>query len=206
MVRLTTQQAEYLVSIFDGTYTEGLRDIVASVKEQLRAPDHTHDLLSTVAEALADPRGRGIGSTALDALRRSVLSPMELAKYQALLTRGNVCKSCGHELITDELCISHGRDFYCATCLSPEWVSCHSCSEPIDVSGCRRTIERARKKHTCKPRVEDPPADVDRWVVVSAPSPPDPPANPAAFRTIRPSDYALTNRSIRWSAIEDGTS
>lgn len=139
---------------------ERAHDLARVINEQLNNPRHFDDLVDTIIKVIQDPRVNSMNRDTLQLLRRAVLSPLELAKYNAMLNKGQDCASCGRRLNGYEAVTLVNRQAHCYRCYNAMYVTCPGCEEPVDVSGIGKAIERQLQRHTCRPQRREEEDDV----------------------------------------------
>lgn len=210
MIRLTPEVARQLLEALSymqgipipGSVARQVSHLSTIVQEQLDRPNHGEDLISTVVQVLMDHRlGRGLNSSTMEGLRSAVLSPSELARFQATLKRAGQCHSCGVPFLDYGVAVHSDRRFYCYRCLAPEVVTCPECDGVVDVSGVNRTIKRSFSRHTCQRRREPRDELVDPIIPTPA---------TGAYGSVRVQEATqamreATTRTIRWAPTPPAT-
>lgn len=166
MIRLLDAQAGELVRTLTrlveelpGSATRELfEEIRSTLAAQLETPNFSNDLMDTVVNIVSDPRARQLSGTALDQLRRALLSPLELAQFRAKQQRSHSCWDCGSPFRNSEVTVYEEGQTFCTGCAEARWISCRDCGEILDVRGVIKTMQRAREKHECSARPLEEPA------------------------------------------------
>lgn len=166
MIRFTEDQARWLVEILgqlrNTVFAPGsinadrMQELEVIAAQQLDRPGHFDDLIDSMVKVLMEPRISALNRDYLTILRRAILSPLELAKFNALNNKGIECVNCSRTLSGLEPVAVDGKNVFCYRCAYPESVACQSCEERVPVDGVRKTIERALQRHVCGQQ----PADV----------------------------------------------
>lgn len=155
MIRVNEAMAERIVRLLDVLVERqdgsALPIIATELRSQLRQlidePNHLPDLLDTVVQMLMDPRHRQLSTSMTEHLRRSILSPLELAKFKRNLVQGRSCTDCRRELLDEEIIAIYQGSIYCTRCFPPRRLYCPQCENVIDASGVAKTLERLMAKH-----------------------------------------------------------
>src|SRR3990167_5389660 len=153
MIRLTNNMARSLLDVLEAALPAIREAQVAEVRgvlnEQLNATHHFDDLIDTVVKVLGDPHITSLNKDQLALLRKGLLSPLELAKFNSMRSKKQDCTRCERELSNYEAVTLSGGKIYCHQCLHPEVVTCVTCNQLIEVGGIQRTVTRALQRHTC---------------------------------------------------------
>src|SRR3990167_48143 len=216
MIRLTTGAALSLLDVIEAllpavrgsTQEIPFREVRSILKEQLNANHHFDDLVDTIASAIQDPRITSLNKERLDLLRKSLLSPLELAKFKSTRSKKQSCVGCGRGLNDYESVTLRVGEIFCYQCFHPEVVTCVTCDQVIEVSGIQRTITRALQRHTCSAAQEAPPqidvnhrpSSLNDYVLVAGLSEP---ASTASIR-FRPSSAQTSASRHREDPESDG--
>ena len=156
MIRLTDRQGNDLLRVFEAfravaPQTEVEADLSRVLSEQLSAPRHFDDLVDTIVKVVTDPRRSSLNQGHLEVLRRAILSPVEMTRFQALMNKVQGCGGCGCEFSDFEAVTIADNELRCYSCAHAEYVTCRSCKGRVGVSGIDKTIGRALQRHTCQP-------------------------------------------------------
>ena len=170
MVRLTEDQGQWLHDLLaerggEGDPLFGGRRLSEILYEQLQARNHSEDLVETVARIIGDKRkGHSLSGESLEQLRKSVLSPRELAIFKAQIDSGLVsCNNCGNRIQSHELCSFYNGHPVCVTCYNPRYVACKGKHVLTLPSHFMKIINKLFKEcPTCKKGAEHPVENVDR--------------------------------------------
>ena len=168
MIRLGRGQAQWLARFLAPGMNAGtgesaeIASIVRAINSQIDAPHHFNDLIDTVVNLVQDHRISSLNRDHLSSLRRALLSPVELARFQTKVSRGQECASCGRTLRDMEAVTVYRKQIHCYSCANSEHVTCANCHSMIDVSGMRKTIERQLQKHTCSSENRERARDEDQ--------------------------------------------
>src|SRR3990167_963651 len=156
MIRLSDEQGrmlrESLPPILEGISPRSgqqFQDIVNAIAEQLDAPHHFDDLVDIIVKMVQDPRLSALNRDHLLILRKAILSPLELARFNTIVGKGQDCVGCGRTLANHEAVTVVSKQLYCYRCAHPEVVTCQACHGEVDATGIRKTVERALQRHTC---------------------------------------------------------
>ena len=169
MIRLNNEIGRLLLDLLDNE--EGRRilqwsgEVSSIIRQQLDAPTHYNDLVDTIAKVVQDPRVNKIQGSSLDALRKAILQPVELARFRTMADKHTnmQCGRCGTGLADYETTTIISGMVYCYRCAYPEVVTCQTCHETVPVTGINRTTQRALERHSCVgPRPPGPPDEVER--------------------------------------------
>lgn len=155
MIRLTPTQGQDILALLEITKRtdERYADVVVPIEEQiadqLRHPDHTTELLDTIAELLASPKAKTLLSHQMLAdLRAAVLRPSELAKVRVVKDTFMVCAHCGTGFAEGEVATMYGQLPHCGTCRHPEIMTCSGCRTKRPLNTIMRLIQKMVKE--CK--------------------------------------------------------
>ena len=168
MIRLNNEIGRLLLDLLDNE--EGRRilqwsgEVSSIIRQQLDAPTHYNDLVDTIAKVVQDPRVNKIQGSSLDALRKAILQPVELARFRTMADKHTnmQCGRCGTGLADYETTTIIQGMIYCYRCAYPEVVTCQTCHETVPVTGINRTTQRALERHSCVgPRPPGPAEEVD---------------------------------------------
>ena len=162
MIRLTEQQSHFLVdlltewvirtsqlSLSDRPTLEQVRDIVAALNHQLHNTQHLNDLLDSVVALISEPRISALNVSQLSSLRKALFSPLELARFNALMANAQNCSGCGRALGEYEAVAIRRKVVFCYTCAPPTHIACEQCGEALEIDGFQRTIKRTLQRHDC---------------------------------------------------------
>lgn len=171
MVRLTDDQAQWLLGLLNGalgrTTNNDAAVVANTIREQLASPRHFEDLVDVIARVVMDPRIQMLKSPQLDTLRKALLSPRELAKFSTVSKLARCCVRCAEPFTEYESATMLNGDAYCHRCAHPEYVTCRSCNGLVSVAGVQKTIQRHLQRHTCRPEDRVPMATNESVAVVS---------------------------------------
>lgn len=98
--------------------------IATLLHEQILAPEHEEDIFQRIEKILLHPQAQGIlGGDRLDALRKALFTPREIAKLDTAI-RGIFCVNCGAAIPDDASATSHGGNVFCTGCIRPVFYAC----------------------------------------------------------------------------------
>lgn len=115
-------------------------------------------LINEIVELLQLPfTGNRLSSDTLDALRRAVLRPSELAAFQKASREGFTCTTCKHTFQSRELGVlergpNNNIMMRCLRCSNPQYSTCRSCGGSAPLVGPAADILRHDKLVRCECR------------------------------------------------------
>lgn len=173
MVRLTTLQGTELVQLLNmakegnptafATFQE-LVDLATQVTDQLNHQDYEADLIGEIVDILGRRRaGTVLSGDALEALRKALLRPTEIAKFRALANKAQSCDECGLPIPQMGLTTLYHGKVHCPGCAIPEVIACQVCKNPLNMpNAISRVIAKLNKEcPICADRKANPKKDVD---------------------------------------------
>lgn len=150
MIRITEEHGRWLVNHLEQVTGYPLvSELVQTITAQLTTAAHFDDLIDTIVKVVSEPRVSTLGKDALAHLRKALLSPVELARFNTQILKGQECSRCGFELGSYEMVCIRDRQIFCFACAHPEVITCHSCHERLDASGLNKSIQRLVGRHSC---------------------------------------------------------
>ena len=133
---------------------EVINDLVDQLGTSKSSNAGDPSLIDTIVDVLQLPMGTNrLSSESLQALRRAVLRPSEVANFQKASRDHFACSACGHKFVAGELgtVFKNGDEtsIRCARCADPVFGICPSCRESAPVNSTGTLALRSGKFVTC---------------------------------------------------------
>lgn len=154
MIRITDEQGRWLRESLEVVRSSNpnsaiISELILSIDHQLAGTNHFDDLIDTIVKVVSEPRITTLGREALSLLRKGILSPIELSRFNVQVSRGQECNRCGMELGSYETVTLRDRQIFCHQCAHPEVITCQTCHVRLDASGLQTSIQRLFQRHKC---------------------------------------------------------
>lgn len=135
-----------------------LDQFIEELTEQVASTDSSggdRPILNAIVEFLGLPwTGNRVGSDTLDALRKAVLRPSEIANFSKVSKEAFVCTGCSHKFNNRELGVfergpNNNIVVRCINCASPQVASCSHCRESATLNVPALQILRSGRITSC---------------------------------------------------------